>query len=123
MLCFISQKPADVATRPYGVDETERWDLWLTGSEFQRYSKNFCSENCIKNSHEEMNVIAANSPEIVIAELCNNGQNFMQHALNRTRKMTKAIQVVTIVLKSFSSWKQKALKATTSMIIVLTNFM
>ena len=63
-----------------------------------------------------MNVIAANSSEIkiVIAELWNIGQNFMQHALNRKRKMTNAIRVVTIVLKCFNSWKQNALKATTS---------
>ena len=61
-----------------------------------------------------MNVTAANSPEIGIAESCNNGQNFMQHALNRTCKMTKVIRVVTTVLKCFNSWKQKVLKAITS---------
>ena len=69
---------------------------------------------CTKNSHEDMNAIAANFPEIVVAESCNNGQTFMQHALNRTRKMTKAIRAVTTVLKCFNSCKQQALKATTS---------
>ena len=109
-----SQNFTDLATKPYRADVTKRWDLWLMVPEFLRHLKNFWPQNCIETSHEDMNVIAANSPKIVTAKSCSDKQNFMQHALNRTSNMNKTIRVVSTVLNCFNSCKQKSLKVTTN---------
>ena len=104
--------PAVVATRPFRIGQVERWKLWTRGPAFLLDSNldlnsmgKFSSSKAVQHANIASPCIAAVTGG---AKKKIRSDGFLQHTLNRTNKLSKALQVVCNVAKCFRTWKERS---------------